>query len=687
MNLTKLFNKDYFFQNIKKSKGLFILLFIILPVFTTLMLFSLSNNGAYVVADLETISSINIFCLFFLPTILSLALFSYVFKKKSVDFINSMPISKKTIFLTNTIGGIGIILATLLITLLMIFIVGITGTKIILFNGVFLDFIIYWFIAYMFVFIATNLAISVSGNAITSIAVTLLLLFFVPFLMNYTTSFINNSNSTETKLMIKCEDKSCIPDYYNCYDNKECKVNKDLHTYQTSFTTSNNLSYTIPYELISKYFFNASSSNQIYNVISILKTLLITIVYFVIGLFAFINRKMEVCETSFKNFNTHLFVKGLTLMPIVLILYYMIDYSLVGLLMFLALIITYYFVFDLITRKSIVYFRKSLIFLAITLLIWLGYAYVVNDTDLLRKESKTIRLSSSDVTSVKLSSSSYNELGLDNNYYSNRELINLVLNYSYSSQYRIENSSEYTPLNFIIKLKNGKKYTITESIPNSKYNDFINKLASVSKVDDSIRKFSFANNDVVYFNNEYIIDEKLIYLLKNSAKKITSKEYYKNFDGDENFGSLYVYVYKNHQLLKYNMSGLVNSSITEYMANRSNNDLQNTLSIKFNNDQFYINIVRFDSILYNNDTYSHYFIDNMSKELYDFACKYGTEDFDSTKPYAVISYQYLGDSINYLYTNEVDELEKVYKEKRNSLIDTEEYKKYVANNSSSTEKN
>ena len=47
---------------------------------------------------------------FILPIIISICLFNYIYKKKSVDFINSMPISRKSIFITNTILGIIIII-------------------------------------------------------------------------------------------------------------------------------------------------------------------------------------------------------------------------------------------------------------------------------------------------------------------------------------------------------------------------------------------------------------------------------------------------------------------------------------------------------------------------------------------------------------------------------------------------
>ncbi len=52
MNSTKLFNKDYFIQNLKKSKGLIIFMTILIPIFTTIMLFALSSQDSVIIANL-----------------------------------------------------------------------------------------------------------------------------------------------------------------------------------------------------------------------------------------------------------------------------------------------------------------------------------------------------------------------------------------------------------------------------------------------------------------------------------------------------------------------------------------------------------------------------------------------------------------------------------------------------------
>ena len=51
-----------------------------------------------------------LFGMYLVPVVLSITLFSFIYKRGSIDFTLSMPINKKQIFLTNTFGGIIIIL-------------------------------------------------------------------------------------------------------------------------------------------------------------------------------------------------------------------------------------------------------------------------------------------------------------------------------------------------------------------------------------------------------------------------------------------------------------------------------------------------------------------------------------------------------------------------------------------------
>ncbi len=104
MSLTKFFSMDFLIQNIKKSKAIIILCAVLLPTFTTIFLSSISSISNNVPASFLDLNIINFLTMYIIPVVLSITLFNYTFKKNSADFIGAMPISKKNIFITNTIA-------------------------------------------------------------------------------------------------------------------------------------------------------------------------------------------------------------------------------------------------------------------------------------------------------------------------------------------------------------------------------------------------------------------------------------------------------------------------------------------------------------------------------------------------------------------------------------------------------
>ncbi len=148
MNLTKLFNFKFLKQNLKKSKGLLVLFLSLVPAFTFLVIMLSGNEIVQEPIDQIELSVINILGLFIVPIVLSISLFGYAFKRKSIDFINSMPINRKTIFLTNTLAGIVLIILMQLINMLGLFIVKAINTNIILFSGMIVDMFVYFTVSY-----------------------------------------------------------------------------------------------------------------------------------------------------------------------------------------------------------------------------------------------------------------------------------------------------------------------------------------------------------------------------------------------------------------------------------------------------------------------------------------------------------------------------------------------------------
>ena len=82
MSLTNLFNKDFFFQNLKKSKGLIIFISLLLFIFTLLTLSSFDLGGDPI--EFWQLSIHNLMYMYVVPVVLSMALFDFVYKKKLI---------------------------------------------------------------------------------------------------------------------------------------------------------------------------------------------------------------------------------------------------------------------------------------------------------------------------------------------------------------------------------------------------------------------------------------------------------------------------------------------------------------------------------------------------------------------------------------------------------------------------
>ena len=109
----KLFNINFLKQNLKKSKTLMIAITIIMPIINfCFMIISKTEDYAdeNFINMLEVNKYIENIGLVIVPLALSIILFGYVYNKRKIDLINSMPISKKSIYITNFIGGILVIL-------------------------------------------------------------------------------------------------------------------------------------------------------------------------------------------------------------------------------------------------------------------------------------------------------------------------------------------------------------------------------------------------------------------------------------------------------------------------------------------------------------------------------------------------------------------------------------------------
>ena len=567
MSLSKLFNFKYLLQNLKKSKMAIILFFIIVPIFTSLMIIA-AEDATF---DFISLASINMVGMYIIPFIFSVCLFGYVFKKNSVDFMGSMPISRKCIFITNTVGGIGLIVLMQILTFLLTLILG-AITDCVIFSAMAFDVLVFQTIAYIFIFTIANLAMSVSGNLLTQIVVTVLITFLFPF----SSWYISNANNNN---------------YYNVidYGTTVCNVTK-IHNYTAPFLIADNGDYE-------------------FNEVSIYKMLGLIVVYFTLGYIAFTKRKMEIAGESFDNKYIHFITKGLTLAPFIAILIELDNEEFSVIAIILAIIAVYYFVYDLITSKKMK-FRENVVGLVFSILALYGtYSIVLGIDDNLDKEFNI-----DDIKSIEIERS--NEFKVTIN---DKEKIKSIIAMADKNE-----EYYYTPQNRVrvtttISRYGGARYY-------KKFYVYVDELSEL--LADSFDTLKLSNNAVV--DSEYFkLTKEEEAVLKNSLNEALNNISYKELVDMRYNSDIYIYEYKNHELVTWyypiNMSNEVAKLITKAYNRYAHEFLKTGYFVNYYDINFRGNVSDEVSSKMNlalnylkDDELSKFILDNYNSEIKDF---------------------------------------------------------------------
>lgn len=661
MNLIKSFNFKFFKENLKKSKGAVALLVLLVPIFTLLVTVLLLNEYNTNIPSKVSFSSINFIGMYIIPVIMSLVLFGYVYKKKSVDFINSQPINRKTIFVTNTIGGIILITIIQIMTSIVLLICGVVLPKLVVFPQMVLDIFIMMWVSYVFVFLVANLAMSVSGTFYTQIVVTMLILFLIPF---------------------------CYDSFYRF----EFGVNYQMNIKQDSCNQylQTDKYYTMPYQMFHSLFSFNTEEFDYFSAKSISRMIILGVAYYFIGLHLFKKRKMENNEESFANEKIHILVKALTIFPIMILLN-LAEAEKEFNIIVIAIIITYYFIYDFIIKRKIK-LKTSLIYLAITLILLQG---ICSTSEKIQKSMPLPKLNTENIASVKIQSIYYNnrvdyynsyvtKLG---GYIENKDIIKLLMDSSVEKY--METSEETTDIQFdantldsnnfdpetkdiaindmikiddsvnmnvAFKMKNGKMYTTNLKLYSK---DFEKIKLALSKEEKFIKniKDAFIHNGVSTINNNMF--------LEGEEKDIVSREIETKINTmnlDELLQNEYVntetyickYYYYNHKLQGVSIPAEITDEVLKIASKHTNklsveyikNNLDRTYNYQVYNEKQNINGTG------ESKTYLYY-----SEDMTKFILENEYEEFDITKPYVVVDIE-----TRYnlqFYTNKVEEVQNI----------------------------
>lgn len=640
MNLTKLFNFKFMKQILKKAKGQLLIFLCIVPIFTFLSLLVTYSGEIGGTLDYENVSIINLLGLYVIPVILSINLFNYIYKRPSVDFINSMPINKKTIFWSNTLLGILLIIVMQLVNVLGILLFSILKPDIIVFSQMIWDIFIIATVSYIFVFTAANLAMCVSGNIITQIAVTCLIVFFMPFFIN---CFTDNFFDVRTG------------EYYIDIEGVSINGNEAI-----GLIEFDKYSETMPYRII-KCLFNSGVS--LYNCVSIIKMILLSVIYGILGGILFKKRRFENLGESFNNVKIHEFVKALTMFPMFSLLNKMeiLDSDIEVILLVYAVLIAYFVIFDIITSKKVNFKTTiiSIIIVFVTLnLVTLGIEKIID-------ESEAKRYVLEDVESISIDISGYR------NYYSD------ILDYEITDRNIINNV-----------LKNNYSFVSTIKVRLNDGNElFVDHIFREENVDTSKEYLvNMLCADENYKNK--IIESKLLdgyYTLYNEVKlkgdfKETVKNYIEeyqknNINEEEKVYSIFditKYYYKDHQIQqeRYTIEDLeMKNKIVEIY----NNDTKELIKNIEDDEYVYFDIRNESidrSINGNLAMYKSLQSDNIKKLILN-------ENVlpDLNKPYVIIRMYYKYISEFYYITNNEELINAYYQEINRRYWEDEYYYK------------
>lgn len=691
MNLTNLFNFKYLMQNIKKSKGLIILLILLVPMFTSIMLLSLDSDFAISFIEL---SGVNVIFMYIVPIVLSMTLFSYVYKKNSVDFIGSMPLSRKTIFLTNTIGGIAIIAIMQLLTMISTLFLSKIISGVIIFSSMVWDIFIFYTVAYIFVFTVSNLAMSFSGNKFSQLVSICLILFLVPFLI------MSGDLFGDEYSYIGVED---VMQTIGSGEGEKIRVEVPYH-------------FTAP-----SYIFDMICNNTSYeySTESIVKMTVLSVIYIVIGLIIFSRKKLEMAGEAYENINTHLVIKMLTFVPFMFVYCSLNDGDRQSVfLFFVAILAVYYFLFDLITNKKVKPKISVPAFLISALIVFAIYEGIIPQFG--RNNDKIINIDEVQSVCIDSIERRYNESCDFDLLIEDKDLMHFILreadnagryyNYIYEEDkiydasegvntiiaeesneilhmepesiqideeiIELNNNGGYRSANanLMIKLKNGKTYHCTKYLDKKVYESIINNIGT-QVVEKSVEGMVPRLEGMHLTSQE---KNEILEIINKELSNLTYKDLYEAYYGDSVEYRLCLYEYKNHELKSNTFMSKAFEKLYEKMikiCNEKTIQLLNDSRWYYFYDTIYLaNFIEeknpgvFNANNVEEKTMAEMLYDTINystDEIEEFMRKDVNNPVDISKKYIVIKSYYP----TYYYTNNLEDIYKIIAKNWNENYD------------------
>ena len=650
MSLMKSFNFKFLKENIKKSKGGIILSLIIVPLILSIYMVVTGMNAdtVEIISD-ESFGNMSLVFMYIIPFVYSVMLFGFVFKKPSTDFMNSMPINRKTMFITNTVGGIILITIMHLLAALLTLLWSLIYTNLVVFPMDIIETMLMSWCSYVFIFTVANLAMSISGTVMTQLLVTILILFLVP-VCSVALKGMKSVKRYDNSYVSRYEDSGIT---YSSYDLSIADGYQVTH-----YNLSDKLNtYTMPFNYISNGGYHFSSKVMI-------KMIILSAVYCFIGLQLYKRRKMEDTEESFGNTKFHIFIKALTLLPVFLLLN-IADFSdditpFVVMVIFCAI---YYFIFDLIIKKK-VNFKTTVVSFFFTVFVLQALCgttrFLIREkpVDIDYEDIKAISVGKSSeiggFTDYFYSSTDDDNIVFDGDYYVNdAELLDLIL----EGKAEMEDDDRtyyngYKQIYFNVKLKSGKTYNTRISVPQKTYNKIVRYVQDDEDYMKHMRNKVLASTGIYKYDDQ-ILDSKFEKALDKEIKN-NIENYTSTNDYSSDYFTVRRIAYQNHDLIYYNVPIDLTDKTLEIVANSSNEaTMKNIRGYEYG----------LSATVYKNSDEDYYVGSvNDADELLEFIEENIDEEFNPNKKYYIINGSLSardGYKSFIFFTNNVDEVYKL----------------------------
>ena len=323
----------------------------------------------------------------------------------------------------------------------------------------------------------------------------------------------------------------------------------------------------MPFEMISQVF-EYDEEGITYDIATLGKMTLLSLVYILVGYIAFSKREMEICETSFKKFRTHQIVKYLTFIPILVVVSKILEYSnFIALIFIICLLLIYNFVYDLITRRSIIKVVNNLVSFSLVFLVTVFGCYLIINANGASDEQV---FAISDINNLSLNLDVFN-------YYSNGESV--TINDSNLKQKLIEglffsdmNSYDNTENTYHVDLEleiDGEYYLATSIVDSDVYKNIVKYIEGTELYKNNTLKELALENEIIVLDRNYIeLDDEGLEILRRVANNKTESVV-------DFYIPLSIYVYQDHEVKEYVIHSDFNLEFHKHIVDLYNKKAKN----------------------------------------------------------------------------------------------------------------